>query len=125
MEITNTMIYELLLEMKKRQDQMDLKFDQMASRQDQMDSRLALLETKVEWLCETIRDFKAETSRRLDRIELQQNEDHKVLMQLCEDRGKVKLELTRTLLTVTGLMSGIIAFVVSFVTGKAMIFQIK
>lgn len=110
-----------------------------------------MLYDQLNGLKETIRDFKEDfkifkyevynrfdqidkrfehTDRRFEqmdksfvKIESQQSEDRKVLMDLFEHRDNMKLSLTRTLLTVTGLVSGIVAFIVSFITGKAIILK--
>lgn len=93
---------------------------------------------------ETVRDFKEDfknfkyeiynrfdqidkrfeqADKRFERIENQQTEDHKILMELWKEKDNMKLSLTRTLLTVTGLFSAVIALIVSIVTGKAMIYR--
>lgn len=86
---------------------------------------------------ETVRDFKEDfknfkyeiynrfdqIDKRFERIENQQTEDHKILMELWKEKDNMKLSLTRTLLTVTGLFSAVIALIVSIVTGKAMIYR--
>lgn len=111
MEISNRMIYELLKEFKadvyKRFDQIDGQFAQVNGRFEQMESRFGQMD------------------RRLDRIENQQTEDRKILMNLWENRENMKLSLTRSLLTVTGIISGAVAIIVSFITGKAIIFSMK
>lgn len=85
-----------------------------------------------EMLYELVKEFKhdvnqrfEQTEKRLDRIETQQTEDRKILMNLWENRENMKLSLTRSLLTVTGIVSGVVALVVSFITGKAMFFSVK
>lgn len=102
MEITNEMIYQRI---------------------EQMDDRLKALEMCTEMLATTFKEFKDETIRRFERIESQQMEDHRILMNLWEYRDNMKLSFTRTLLTVTGLVSGVVAFIVSFITGKAIILK--
>lgn len=97
MEMSNEMIYEILKEFK---EDVSNRFDQIAKRLDLMD-------------------------KRIERIEQQQTEDRKILMNLWENRDNLKLNLTRSLLTVTGILSGVIAIIVSFITGKAIIFSLK
>lgn len=86
---------------------------------------------------ETPRDFKEDfktfkyevynhfdqIAKRFERVENQQAEDHRILMELWKEKDNMKLSFTRTLLTVTGLTSGVIAFLVSLITGKAMIYR--
>lgn len=97
MEMSNEMIYEILKEFK----------EDVSNRFDQIDKRLDLMD------------------KRIERIEQQQTEDRKILMNLWENRDNLKLNLTRSLLTVTGILSGVIAIIVSFITGKAIIFSLK
>lgn len=99
MEITNEMIYQRLEDGEKRTDM------------------------RIEMLATQLKDFKDETIRRFERIESQQMEDHRILMNLWEYRDNMKLSFTRTLLTVTGLVSGVVAVIVSFITGKAIILK--
>lgn len=91
----------------------------------------------TEMVYDLLKDFKEDTykrfeqidkrfeqvDKRLDGIEYQQREDRKILMELWKEKDNMKLSFTRTLLTVTGLTSGVIAFIVSFITGKAMIYR--
>lgn len=64
-----------------------------------------------------------QVDKRLDGIEYQQREDRKILMELWKEKDNMKLSFTRTLLTVTGLTSAIIALIVSIITGKAIIYR--
>lgn len=91
----------------------------------------------TEMVYDLLKDFKEDTykrfeqidkrleqvDKRFERMENQQLEDRKILMNLWENKDNMKLSFTRTLLTVTGLTSGVIAFIVSFITGKAMIYR--
>ncbi|MBI5754015.1 hypothetical protein HZA40_02635 [Candidatus Peregrinibacteria bacterium] len=113
MEITNEMIYEMLKESK---DSNNRRFEQIDQRFEQIEVLL--------------REFKAETNRRFEqmdrrfeRIEALQMEDHRILMNLWEQRDNMKLSYTRTLLTMTGVISGVVAMIVSFITGKAIIYK--
>ncbi len=81
------------------------------------------MEITNEMIYEMLREFKADTNRRFERIETQQTEDRKILMNLWEHKDNMKLSLTRTLLTVTGTISGVVAMIVSFITGKAIILK--
>ena len=82
----------------QRLEQIDKRFEQVDKRFEQMD-------------------------RNLMRIESLQTSDRQILMNLWEHKDNMKLSYTRTLLTVTGLFSGVVAFIVSVITGKAMIFK--
>lgn len=115
MEINNEMIYELLK---------DFKAD--------VYKRLEQTEARIEMIHELLKEFKTDIyqrfeqiDHRLERIENQQTEDRKILMNLWENRENMKLSLTRSLLTVTGIISGAVAIIVSFITGKAIIFSMK
>lgn len=99
MEITNGMIYQRLEDGEKRTDM------------------------RIEMLAMQLKDFRDETIRRFERIESQQMEDHRILMNLWEQRDNMKLSYTRTLLTMTGVISGVVAMIVSFITGKAIIYK--
>lgn len=91
----------------------------------------------TEMVYELLKDFKEDfktfkyevynrfdqVDKRFERIESQQVEDHKVLMELHKEKDNMKLSFTRTLLTVTGFTSAVIAMIVSFITGKAMIYK--
>lgn len=90
------------------------------------------MEISNEMIYELLKEFKEDVNRRFedinkrfDRIEMQQTEDRRILMELWEHRDKMKLNLTRSLLTVTGIVSGVIAIIVSFITGRAVIFSLK
>ncbi|MEK7673035.1 MAG: hypothetical protein AAB373_04055 [Patescibacteria group bacterium] len=111
MEITNEMIYNSLQELKR--DSESLKRDN-------------------ESIYTSLQDFKKDVDRRfdymekrIDRIEHQLEAQEKTLTDLWENREKLKLSLTRSLLTATGILSGVIAIIVSFITGKAIIFSLK
>lgn len=99
MEITNEMICQKIDAFEKRTDM------------------------QIEMLATLLKDFKAEANRRFEQIEAQQVEDHRILMNLWEHKDHMKLDLTRTLLTVTGTLSCVVAFIVSFITGKAIIYK--
>lgn len=123
MEITNEMIYRKL-------EQMDQKFAQIDEHFIKSYGRIQNLEMRMEMIATQLRDFKAETNRRFEqmdksfeRIEAMQTEDHRILMNLWEHKDHMKLDLTRTLLTVTGTLSFVVAFIVSFITGKAIIYK--
>lgn len=120
MEITNEMIYKMLKDFK---DSTEKRFEQVEKRLDNVEQRSLGLEQRFEMLYDMLKEFKADTNRRLDKIEAQQLEDRRILMNLWEYRDNMKLSFTRTLLTVTGLVSGVVAVIVSFITGKAIILK--
>lgn len=86
--ITNEMLYELLKEFKE-----DTKrnFEQVDKRFEQVE-------------------------RRLDRVEYQQTEDRKILMDLWHHKDNMELKLSKSLLAVTGILSGGISLTVSVLT---------
>lgn len=86
--ITNEMLYELIKEFKT---DVNKRFEQNDSRFNQID-------------------------RRLDRIENQQNEDRKILMDLWHHKDNMELKLSKSLLAVTGILSGGISLTVSVLT---------
>ena len=90
------------------------------------------MDVSNEMIFDLLKEFKVDAYKRfeqldhrLDRIENQQTEDRKILMNLWENRENMKLSMTRSLLTVTGIISGIVAIIVSFITGQAIIFSMK
>ncbi len=137
MEVTNEMIYkkfeqidQRFAQIDQRFAQIDQRFEQIDQRFSQMDKRFENLERQNEMFYEMFREFKDDTNRRFEqmdknfmRIEALQMEDRRILMKLWEERDNMKLSYTRTLLTMTGVTSGVIAMIVSFITGKAIIYK--
>lgn len=64
-----------------------------------------------------------QADKRFERMENQQTEDHKILMELWKEKDNIKLSFSRSILTVTGFVSAIVALIVSIITGKAMIYR--
>lgn len=93
--ITNEMLYELIKEFKA---DMNRRFEQVDKRFEQIDNRLE------------------QNDRRFDRIEHQQDEDRKILMDLWQHKDNLELKLSKRLLAVTGILSGGVSFTVSVLT---------
>lgn len=107
--ITNEILYELLKEFKedtKRNfEQIDKRFEQVDNRLEQVDNRFKQNDSRF-----------AQLDRRLDRIENQQSEDRKILMDLWHHKDNMELKLSKSLLAVTGILSGGISLTVSVLT---------
>lgn len=83
-----------------------------------------------EMIYEVLKEFKEDTKRnfyqvdkcfeqverRLDRVEYQQSEDRKILMDLWHHKDNMELKLSKSLLAVTGILSGGISLTVSVLT---------
>lgn len=91
--ITNEMLYELIKDFK---DDSRQRFDQVDKRFEQVDKRFE------------------QADKRLDRIEDQQTEDHKILMELWENRSKSNLNFTSFYFLITLFSSTTIALLGSY-----------
>ncbi len=128
--ITTEMLYELMLDFKKEMQSFKVELNGLKNEQQGF-------KTELKGIKEELRLFKYEVTKRFDLVDMHLNindkrfdaienlqaQDHKVLTDLWENRKDMKLSLTHTLLTVTGVTSGVIAFVVAIITGKAMTFR--
>jgi predicted nuclease with TOPRIM domain len=114
--ITNEMLYELLKEFKEETrrnfDMVNKGFEQVDSRFEQVDKRFEQVDNRFKQIDKRLDQH----DRRFDRIENQQNEDRKILMDLWHHKDNMELKLSKSLLAVTGILSGGISLTVSVLT---------
>ena len=113
--VTNEMIWEQLQKMDLRLGKIEGKLDAVEVRLgavevrlDAVEGRLSNIEQKLEFHDQQFKFL----NQRIDHIE-------SMVKEMWEERNGLKVSVTRTLLTTTGILSGVVALVVSFVTGKA------
>jgi predicted nuclease with TOPRIM domain len=110
------LLYKLGLETKDRLDKLESAFTAT-------NDRLENLEAKIDSLQSELADFKAEANqrfdrleKRLDRIEDQQMEDRKIIMDMWREKDKVTATFSRTFaflnIFIASLVSGFVAFFV-------------
>jgi hypothetical protein len=59
------------------------------------------------------RSFKAEVNRRFEGIEQRQAEDHKMLMELWQDRGEIKIKYSKHLFVSVAMLASLVSLIVS------------
>lgn len=95
--------------------------NELNSFKNQTDSRFTNIENKLSNHSEKFEIINTKLNYQAAIMERHEN----TLQEILKDRKELKLGLTKSLFTVTGVLSGAIAIVVSFVTGKAITYSIK
>lgn len=99
--ITNEMLYELIKDFK---DDSRQRFEQIDNRFEQVDKRFEQIDDRFE-----------QVDKRLVRIEDQQIEDRKILMELWENRSRSNLNFTSFYFLITLFASTTVAMLGSYV----------
>lgn len=68
----------------------------------------------TEMVYELLKEFKEDTHKRFERIENQQMEDHRILMELWENRSRQNLNFSSTYFLITFMSSVLGAILISF-----------
>ena len=59
------------------------------------------------------RSFRAEVNRRFEGNEATQEEDHKIYIELWQERGEIKIKYSKHLFFSVAILSGLVALIVS------------
>lgn len=112
--ITNEMLYTALQELTKefrlvKDDFEVLKVDVRSLKED-----MRLVKDEIKSLKEDFRSFKIEVNQHFERIDNQQTEDRKILMELWENSSKQNLNFTSTYFLVTFMTSVLGSWLISY-----------
>ena len=62
---------------------------------------------------ELLKEFKSDVNRRFGGIETRQAEDHKMLMELWQDRNEIKVKYSKHLFVSVAILASIVSLIIS------------